>query len=204
MPHPNARATQSAAIFSSPTSSGSALQTILVILAAIAVAAVGIASFVYFGEKPVKPSGQVEQIWVYPIHRESKFGGGGAGQAPGVAQDFDQLFVIAKVKIDNPGKIPIFVRDMSAVVTLPQDVTQTSQAAGRSDFNQIFAAYPETAEHKDAPLLRDTSIAPGTSAEGLLVFNYTLTKEQWNTHTALDVTISFVHQADIILKSPQS
>lgn len=183
--------------------SGSALQTVLVVLAAVAVVALAIASFFYFGEKPVQPQGQVEAVWVYPIHRQSNYGGGGTGQAPGIEQTFDQLFVLAKVKIDNPGKIPIFIRDMSAVVTLPPDVTKASQAAGRSDFSQIFVAYPETAEHKQEPLLRDTSIAPGSSAEGLVIFNYPLTKEQWDTHTALDVTISFVHQADIVLKAAQ-
>jgi hypothetical protein len=150
--------------------------------------------------RPVIPTGVVEQIWADPIHHESTVGGGPNNAAP-VKQPFDQTIVLVKVKIQNPSKIPIFVRDMTATVTLPSE-THDSSAAGAGDFRRIFIAYPELAQHQADPLPRDTTIPPGASAEGLMAFNFPLTKQQWDTHTALTLTISFVHQADITLNAP--
>jgi hypothetical protein len=185
------------------TMRGEALQTLLVVLASVAIIALAVGAYLHFAEKPVEPSGAIGQMWVYPIHRESTMGGG-PNNAAAVKQPFDEVLVLAKVKVNNPGKIPIYIREMTATVALPQGETHDSVAAGASDYKQIFVAYPETAAHKQDPLLRETAIAPGASAEGLVVFSYQLTKEQWDTRTALTPTISFIHQADIILKSPQS
>ena len=181
---------------------GSAVQTLLIVLAAIAIAAAAIASYLHFAAKPVVPTGQVEQVWVYPIHHESTVGGGKAGMV-GVKQPFDQIIVLAKVKVDNPSKIPIYLRDINSVLTLPQNQSVSSAAAGASDFGKVFIAYPETAAQKQAPLLRESTIAPGASGEGLLVFSYSMTKQQWDSRESLDVIISFVHQADLTLRAPK-
>lgn len=179
---------------------GSAVQMLLVVVAAIAVAALAVGSYLYFSDKPVTPTGSVEQTWVYPIHRESTVGGGGAGMV-GVKQDFDQLMLLARVKIVNPGKIPIYVRDISATVSMKGQDAVSSAAAGRGDFDRVFVAYPEMAAQKQTPLTRDTTVAPGASAQGLLVFSFPLTKQQWDAHSAVDVTVSFIHQPDLVLKA---
>lgn len=180
---------------------GSALQTILVVLAAIAIVGLAFFAVLRFSAKPVEPTGSIEQLAVFPIHRNSMMGGGN-GSGAAVNQGFDQLFVLAQIKVENPGKIPVFVKEIAAEVSLPQGETHTSAAAGGADFNRIFVAYPEMAPRKGPPLLRETTIEPGASSQGLVAFAYPLTKEQWDTHTGLNVTISFVHQADLVLKAP--
>jgi hypothetical protein len=172
------------------------------LLLAVVVIAVLVAAAMYFSEKPAVAVGEVTHVTAYPVHRVSNSALAAEPRAAKVENTFDQMVVIAEVRLRNPNAIPIYLSDISAVVTLPTEQDR-SFAANPANYNRLFLAYPELAPMKDQPLLRDAAIPPGETVEGQLVFNYAITQDQWNARKSLDLTISFVHQNDLTLTAPQ-
>lgn len=172
-----------------------------VVLAAVMSAGL-IGAYILFSDKAPVITGEVDPLSTTFIHREMAPDPSGGGGMVGVHQPFDQVLVLANVKIHNQSKVPVFVHDMSAVVSLP-DMDRRGLAAGQSDFSRVFVAYPQMALLKREPLLRDITIQPHSSAEGQLVFNYPLTKEQWDARRSFDITIAFQHQKDLTLQAPK-
>jgi hypothetical protein len=126
-----------------------------------------------------------------------------AAQSVGPAENkFDEIIVIADLRLHNQSEGPVFLADMAAVLKLPTEEDR-SLAASTSNFNRVFVAYPELAPMKQQPLLRDITIPAGASAEGQLVFNYPITKEQWDQRQSLNLVLSFTHQKDLVLLAPQ-
>jgi hypothetical protein len=172
------------------------------ILFAAIVVAVVVGAVMYFSEKPAVAVGEITHLTAYPIHRVSNSALDAEPRAAKVENTFDQIIVIAEVRLRNQSKIPIYLSDISALLTLPNEEDR-SFAANATNYNRLFLAYPELAPMKQQPLLRDATIPAGETVEGQLIFNYPITQDQWNARKSLDVTISFVHQNDITLTAPQ-
>lgn len=168
---------------------------------ATAITVLAIAAYMYFGDKPPVATGEVTHLTAYPIHRASDAGGGRRGTM-GVEQTFDEVIVIAQVRLHNQSKVPLFISDMAGVVSLP-DQEIRSLAATNTDFGRVFIAYPQLAPMKQEPLLRDTTIQPGATVDGQLVFNYPITRDQWGLRRSMDISVSFVHQKDLTMQAPQ-
>jgi hypothetical protein len=175
---------------------------LLRILLGAAVTAAIIGAYILFSDKPPVITGEVAPVSTYFIHREMTPDAAGGGGMVGVHQPFDQVLVLANVKIHNQSKIPVFIHDLWAVVSLP-DLDRRALAAGQSDFSRVFLAYPQMAPSKREPLVRDITIQPHSTAEGQLIFNYPLTKEQWDARHSFDISISFMHQRDLTIRAPQ-
>jgi hypothetical protein len=171
------------------------------ILAALAVVVAAIAAYVYFNEKPPVAVGEVIRLTAYPIHRVSNAIPEGS-RAARVELNFDEIVVIAQVRIHNQSDGPLFLSDMAALLSLPGE-EHRSLAASAGDYNRVFIAYPQLIPMKQQPLLRDTTIPAGESVEGQLIFNYPITKDQWDLRRSLDITLSFLHQKDLTLPAPQ-
>ena len=169
----------------------------LILIAAILIPAAVIASYVWFNREPIPYTGQVVNVNIYPIHRDitSKTTTQGIG---GQAEAYDELIVLADVRIKDVAKIPLFLQDISATAVLP-DETDTSTAASRRDFNDVFIAYPDLKQYQKAPLPRDLTLQPGQEAEGQMVFNYQLNKTQWDSRSGMDINISFLHHPPMVL-----
>jgi hypothetical protein len=52
------------------------------------------------------------------------------------------------------------------------------------------------------PLRRDAQIQPGQSLDGLVVFSYQLSREQWDKRKSMQVTITFNGAKDVTLFAP--
>jgi len=167
------------------------------IFAAIIIVAAGTAAYVYFGRVPTPYTSQVLSVNIYPIHRDlsqpSTTGGIG-----GQNEVFDEILVLADVRITNVAKIPLYLHDMWVVTNFP-DESDRSTAASTSDFEKVFIAYPDLKQYEKAPLLRDITIQPGQQVEGMLVFNYQMNKAKWDTRTGMDITLDFIHQNPLVL-----
>jgi hypothetical protein len=191
---------QRLALARSDTGGGGSL-LVKVLIAAIVIAIV-IAAVIFFSEKPAVVSGEVTHVNAYPVHRVSNSALAAEPRAAKVENTFDQIIVIAEVRLHNQGKVPVYLSDISGVVTLPNEQDR-SFAANPGNYNRLFLAYPELSPVKSQPLLRDSTIPAGETVEGQLIFNYGITQDQWNARKSLDLTISFVHQSDLTLTAPQ-
>jgi hypothetical protein len=175
---------------------------VLRILVAAVIVLLVIGAYVYFNEKPPVVAGEIMHISYYPIHSESKKNQFATASVAPVETIFDEIIVIADVRLHNQSAGPVFLADMSALLKLPNEEDR-SVAAGTADFGRVFVAYPQLAPMKQQPLLRDITIPADATAEGQLVFNYPITKDQWDQRQSLTLTLSFTHQKDLVLLAPQ-
>jgi hypothetical protein len=176
-------------------------RALLIILAATVIVIATIALYVYIGEKPPVAAGQIVKLDVTPIHTEMRVGAGAQGVQGGM-DTYDQLLILAQVQVRNQTNIPLFLHDMWSNITTKDGDQQRSLAANNTDFNSVFIAYPQTAGLKQQPLLRDITLQPGQSAEGLVIFHYPMTKDQWDARQSFEAVVSFTHQKDLVLPWP--
>ncbi|MGI8771260.1 MAG: hypothetical protein ACR2JE_07475 [Acidobacteriaceae bacterium] len=174
-----------------------------VVLAAVLVCA-AITMYVLLGQKPPAATGDVARISVFPVHTTIR---GKVDGAPGMAGEdevYDQLLVLAHVRVHNQSKQPITVDDAWATLTLPNGEMRRSLAASDGDFQRVFAAYPQLAPIRMDPFRRDVTIQPGDSIDGMLVFNYPLDATQWGSRKGMTVTVSFANARELTMRGPPS
>jgi hypothetical protein len=173
---------------------------LLIILAAIIIPVVAVAAYVLINREPTPYAGQVLSVNVYPIHRDlsqptTTEGVGGQNDV------YDEILLLADVRIQNTAKIPLFIHDMWADVDLPNE-SDRSSAASASDFDKVFIAYPDLQQYKKSPLPRDLTLQPGQQVEGQMIFNYSMDKAKWDSRTGTDINIAFIHQNPLVLHVP--
>lgn len=160
------------------------------VLAAAIVAGALVAAWFYFGQRSAIANGDVARITLYPIHNAMSGGGDEQGMQ-GQNQGYDQLIVFAQIHVHNLSKVPLTILELQGNVTMQDATESTSLAASQTDANRLFGAYPKLAPLRMDPLLRDTVIQPGQTVEGMLVFNYSMNKAQWEQRKKFEVNVTF-------------
>jgi hypothetical protein len=171
------------------------------VIAAIAVS-VAIGLYVYLSQKPPVAAGEVLQVTLYPVHTRINNGGGVDGMA-GSSEFYDQLLILTRIRVRNQTDIPLFLQDIRAKVTLPDGSQQVNVVAGAKDMDRVFQAYPSLNSLRADPIPRDITLTPGQSVEGLAIFNFPFTKDQWDKLQTAKVAISFIHQKDLEFVVPR-
>lgn len=174
---------------------------------AFVIVVLAIAAYVYFNSKPPVHAGEVLSVNIYPIHRELNTGtpnGGGEKGIAGQGDTFDEVIVLVDARIKNQTDIPLFLHDMWAVVDLPDDEQQRSLASSQTEFAKVFVAYPGLKPLRKDPLQRDITLQPGQQVEGMMIFNYQISKAQWDSRNGMDITMTFQHQKPLLLHVPKS
>ena len=174
------------------------------VLIALILSSLIVVIWVRFGRKTPVASGEIARLAIYPV--QAKISGGAAGLAGQQGQDeiINQLLVFAHVRLHNPNKAPITITDDWGVVTLADGSLQRSIGASTADFDKVFQAYPQLAPLRMDPLRRDAQIQPGQSLDGLVVFSYPISRDDWDKRKSAQVTVSFNGAKDLILNAPGS
>ena len=165
------------------------------ILLGVLVTSLLVGSYLYFGKRKALATGDVSRIQLYPIHSVQS---GSAGTTPGMAgqdETYDQLIVFAQVHVHNQSTEPLTILELQGNVTEPDAAVVSSLAASANDSERLFGAYPKLAPLRMDLLLRKTTIAPGQTGEGMLIFNYSMTKEQWEQKKSFNVAVTFTNGA---------
>lgn len=174
------------------------------VVVAIAVAVLAAACiFVWIYTRPAVHAGRVLSVNLYPIHRELSTGPVNKSRTEGVAGQpdiYDQMIVLADVQIKNQTDIPLFLHDMSGVVHLQDGEDQRSLAASARDFEKLFIAYPDLKPLRKDPLPRDLTLTPGQQVEGMVIYNYPISKAEWDSRSGMDLTFDFLHQHPLVLQ----
>jgi hypothetical protein len=160
--------------------------------------------WVRFGRKTPVATGEIARIAIYPV--QAKISGGAAGLAGQQGQDevVNQLLVFAHVRLHNPNKAPITIIDDWGIVTMADGSLQRTIGASTADFDKVFQAYPQLAPMRMDPLRRDTQIQPGQSLDGMVVFSYPISRDDWDKRKSMQVTVSFNGAKDVTLNAPGS
>jgi hypothetical protein len=168
---------------------------------AAVVVSMAIAGYFIAGLKPPVATGQIEQMWIHPQHTETS--GFDANGAPMPKEVYDQIYVFALVKLHNQSDKPLFLHSITTNATLPDGI-HTSYAAQASDYDRVFIAYPSMPVPHGKALSPLATIDPGQTVEGTIVSAFRLTKEQWDAHKDLNVTVGFQYQPNLKLAPPAS
>jgi hypothetical protein len=171
---------------------------LLVVVAAIVIVVGVIGTYVWVTYTGPVHSGQVVSVSAYPIHRELSTGSG-LGGLQGGPNVYDEVIVIADVKVKSTTKLPLFLHDMWGEVTLPSGDVLQSLAASGEDYKKVFVAYPALEAQKKTPMPRGITMKPGQEVEGQLIFHYPITQKDWEGRKQFDVVIGFINQKNLVL-----
>ena len=174
----------------------SALKTVVIAAVAMSIA-VGL--YVYFGQKPPVASGDVLASVVYPVHSVINNGGQAATGMAGGTESSDQVIIVTKIRVKNQTDIPLFMTDIGMSIKLPDGSEETNVAASDQDMDRVFQAYPALTYLRGPAMQRDLTLSPGQFSEGLAIFNFNITKEQWDTLQTSKVVVEFMHQRNLEL-----
>lgn len=169
---------------------------VLTTIVAFVVVSVGITAFLLANRKPPVAVGEIVQVWAHGVHTLST--PHDANGVSGPTEQFDQVLVFASIRVRNQSDQPIVLKDFFTNATF-DDGEHSSSAAGAVDFDRIFIAYPELAGLHGKPLLRETIVAPGQVADGMMVSSFHVTKAQWAAKKDLSLTVQFKYHPDLVL-----
>ncbi len=182
-----------------PGERGSAVTAAVSVIAALCIVAAVIFAFYYFMTPPPTTAGQIVSLDVFPIHNVS---GGGiiAGGVNGQPETFDEVIVLANVKLKNLTKAPEHVFDLDSYLYVPGGTIYENGPAGQKNFERAFMAYSQMVPKKGPELRRDTVIQPGQVVSGQLLLHYPITEQQWESRKGLHIVVSWESQNNLVLK----
>jgi len=152
--------------------------------------------YVIAGQKPPVVTGELEQVWVHPLHTVTS--GLDANGAPMPKETYDQIYLFALVKLKNVSKEPLFLRNIIANAELADGI-HSSYAATASDYNRVYVAYPDMSVPHGTPLSPQTTIAPGQTVEGNIGSAFKITKQDCDARKQLTFTFDFQYQTPLVL-----
>ncbi len=115
----------------------------------------------------------------------------------------DDLYVVAHVRLTDQLRLPIFISDITATLT-PADNNPTgnepvtTSAVEHPDLPNLYVSFPAVkrlADTAGSPLLRETEIAPGKTAEGFVILHFPATQAVWDQRKEATLTVTLYHQA---------
>ncbi|MEO7029431.1 MAG: hypothetical protein ABI147_08500, partial [Acidobacteriaceae bacterium] len=131
-----------------------------------------IAVAVFHFNRDKKPELTVTRVQTYIARTELKAMKGSIhviGTTPHVDND---LYVLLTVKLTDTTRQPLFIKDETSILTAPDHSILESSAVQKSDFAQIYAAFPALQALASTPLSRDTKVDPGQTAEGMVLLHF--------------------------------
>ena len=169
---------------------------IMATIAAVVLVSAAVTAYVISGEKPPAAVGEILDVWAHPMHSETS--GYDANGAVMPKEAIDQVMLFTHVRLHNQSKQPIFLHQVIANATLADGI-HSSYAAMPSDYERVFKAYPDLMQWHAPSISPDLTIQPGETKEGTFVCSFRMTKQDWESRTALDYTFNFQYMAGLKL-----
>ena len=120
------------------------------------------------------------------------------GQGPSAEDD---LYVLTTVHVSNPLRVPLTLNDFTATLTAGDGSQMKIAAIEKPDLSTVFTAFPALKPLVTTPLLRETTIAPGQSADGVIVLPFPVSKTAWDQRQSAILTIEFYRDSvDAVFK----
>ncbi len=120
----------------------------------------------------------------------------------GPDQAQDVLFVATTVRVENKLRMPISLDGFTLTMLNPEGAELTARAIQKQDLASVELSFPALRPLTGVPLLPETSIAPGQSVEGTLLFSLQAPQAVWNTRKSAAVRIDLYHQPSASVPIP--
>jgi hypothetical protein len=109
-------------------------------------------------------------------------------------QTQDDLYVLTTLRIDDRLHLPLFIKDLTGTLTTADGQVFTTSATENQDFDNVYASFPGLKPLASEPLLRETTIAPGQSAQGMVLLHFPVTKAAWDHRRTATLNVDLYHQ----------
>lgn len=119
-----------------------------------------------------------------------------------VQEGEDDLYIVSTVRIENHLDVPMYLKDFTLTFDTAEGEMHTS-AIEKNDLDAVYSSFPEIKPLMAKPLLRETSIAPGGTAEGTLLAQFAVPPSTWEQRKSATVTIDFYHAASMAVPIPK-
>ncbi|MCU1253646.1 MAG: hypothetical protein JWQ49_6675 [Edaphobacter sp.] len=108
----------------------------------------------------------------------------------------DTLYIITTLRIDDRLHLPLFLKDFTATLITGEGEEITTSAVEKLDLDNVYTSFPALKPLASEPLLRDTMIGPGQSAEGMILLHFPVTKEVWDHRRKAVLNVDLYHQGE--------
>jgi hypothetical protein len=129
---------------------------------------------------------------VYPVHTVFK----SDSIVVGNQHTEDDLYVLTTLRIDDRLHLPLFIKDFTATLTTAEGEEITTSAVEQRDFETVYTSFPQLKPLASEPLLRDTMISPGQSAQGMVLLHFPVTQTVWDHRRTAILNIDLYHQGE--------
>jgi hypothetical protein len=127
---------------------------------------------------------------VYSAHTVFK----GESILVGHDQGQDDLYVLTTLRISDGLRLPLFLKDFTATLTTGDGQEITTSAVEKDDFANLYTSFPALKPLASEPLLRETMISPGQSAEGMVLLHFPVTQDVWDHRRTAVLNVDLYHQ----------
>ena len=114
----------------------------------------------------------------------------------------DELYVLATLRIEDRLNLPLFVKDFTATLTTADGEKLTTSAVEKPDLPNLYTTFPQIKALSSPPLLRETLINPGQSAEGMVLLHFPVTQAVWDARRSATLNVVFYHQGAHSIRIP--
>lgn len=121
----------------------------------------------------------------------------------GLSETNHMLFVASTVKVDNQLRVPIYLDDFHITLTDTSGAEMTVSADTPKDLPDLESNYPGIKPLMTTPLIRNTAIDSGKSAQGTLLFALSIPKSVWDTRKSAVIKVDLYHQPPMYVTLPQ-
>lgn len=109
----------------------------------------------------------------------------------------DDLYVLTTLRIEDRLNLPLFLKDFTATLTTAEGEEVTTSAVEQRDLANVYTTFPDLKSLATEPLLRDTMISPGQSAQGMVLLHFPVTKDVWDHRRNAMLNVDFYHQGQM-------
>jgi hypothetical protein len=106
----------------------------------------------------------------------------------------DDLYVLTTLRIEDRLHLPLFLKDFTATLTTAEGEEITTSAVEKLEFDNLYTSFPALKPLATEPLLRDTMISPGGSAEGMILLHFPVTQATWDHRRTAVLNVDLYHQ----------
>jgi hypothetical protein len=114
----------------------------------------------------------------------------------------DDLYVLATLRIEDRLNLPLFLKDFTATLVTADGEEFHTSATEKQDIPALFTTFPALEKLSSTPLLRETLIAPGQSAEGMVLLHFPVTQATWNSRKSATLSVDLYHQGPLTILIP--
>jgi hypothetical protein len=132
----------------------------------------------------------ITRTLIYPAHTVFK----SDSTIVGHDQSQDDLYVLTTLRIDDRLHLPLFLKDFTATLTTADGQEFTTSATEKQDLANVYTSFPAIKLLSSEPLLRETMINPGQSAEGMVLLHFPVTQTIWDHRRTATLNIDLYHQ----------